>query len=95
MRWQVAIGGDRNAMRVPVMGDGLRHWSFGLFDCFADLSTCTYDSHPLPIATCSIISWLIGDSRPPGNDLSLLYLLAEPAAVYPSRDTRRALSREI
>jgi len=27
-------------MRVPVMGDGLRHWSFSLFDCFADLSTC-------------------------------------------------------
>jgi len=30
-------GGDRNAYRVPVMGDGLRSWSFGLFDCLSDL----------------------------------------------------------
>ncbi|KAI0267421.1 PLAC8 family-domain-containing protein [Gloeopeniophorella convolvens] len=33
-------GGDRNAQRVPIMGDGLRTWSFGLLDCFADLPTC-------------------------------------------------------
>ncbi|KAH9988095.1 PLAC8 family-domain-containing protein [Russula compacta] len=33
-------GGDRNALRVPIMGDGLRPWSYGLFDCFSDLPTC-------------------------------------------------------
>ena len=34
-------GGDRNALRVPVMEDGLRGWSYGIFDCFADWRTCT------------------------------------------------------
>jgi len=33
-------GGDRNMLRVPVLADGLREWSFGLFDCFSDLPTC-------------------------------------------------------
>ncbi|KAI0301247.1 hypothetical protein BC826DRAFT_988336, partial [Russula brevipes] len=33
-------GGDRNALRVPVMADGLRSWSYPLFDCFSDLPTC-------------------------------------------------------
>ena len=32
--------GDRNALRVPVMEDGLRGWSYDIFDCFADLRTC-------------------------------------------------------
>ncbi|KAF8480030.1 PLAC8 family-domain-containing protein [Russula ochroleuca] len=33
-------GGDRNLLRIPVLGNGLRSWSFGLFDCFSDLPTC-------------------------------------------------------
>ena len=33
-------GGDRNALRVPVMEDGLRGWSYDIFDCFADRRTC-------------------------------------------------------
>jgi len=33
-------GGDRNALKVPVMEDGLRGWSYGLYDCFADRKTC-------------------------------------------------------
>jgi len=37
---QVAAGGNKNAMNVQIMGDGFRDWSFDLFDCFADLSTC-------------------------------------------------------
>lgn len=41
---QAATGGNRNAMNMLVMGDGLRDWSYGLFDCFADLSTCMYDT---------------------------------------------------
>ena len=36
-------GGDRNALRVPVMEDGLRGWSYDLFDCFADRRTCMCD----------------------------------------------------
>jgi hypothetical protein len=35
-------GGDRNALKVPVGDDGLRDWSYGLFDCFADLRTCMW-----------------------------------------------------
>jgi hypothetical protein len=35
-------GGDRNTLRIPILSDGLRSWSFGLFDCFADLPTCMY-----------------------------------------------------
>jgi len=34
------IGGDRNALRMPIMSDGLRSWSYELFDCFSDLPTC-------------------------------------------------------
>ena len=44
MPMQAATGGNRNAMNMLVMGDGLRDWSYGLFDCFADLSTCMYDT---------------------------------------------------
>jgi len=33
-------GGDRNAMKMLILCDGLRDWSYGLFDCFADLSAC-------------------------------------------------------
>ncbi|KAI0273900.1 PLAC8 family-domain-containing protein [Russula aff. rugulosa BPL654] len=33
-------GGDRNALRIPVMEDGLRGWSYDIFDCFADKRTC-------------------------------------------------------
>ncbi|KAN0124416.1 PLAC8 family domain containing protein [Russula decolorans] len=33
-------GGDRNALRVPVMEDGLRGWSYDIFDCFSDRRTC-------------------------------------------------------
>lgn len=36
------VGGDRNALRVPIMSDGLRSWSYELFDCFSDLPTCMY-----------------------------------------------------
>jgi len=34
------VGGDRNTLRVPIMSDGLRSWSYELFDCFSDLPTC-------------------------------------------------------
>ena len=44
MPMQVVTGGNMNALNMPVMGDGFRDWSFGLFDCFADLSTCMYDT---------------------------------------------------
>ncbi|KAF8497555.1 PLAC8 family-domain-containing protein [Russula emetica] len=33
-------GGNRNALRIPVMEDGLRGWSYDIFDCFADPRTC-------------------------------------------------------
>ena len=33
-------GGDRNALRIPVMEDGLRGWSYDIFDCFADRRAC-------------------------------------------------------
>ena len=32
--------GDRNARKVPVMEDGLRGWSYGIFDCFSDPREC-------------------------------------------------------
>ena len=40
-------GGDRNANRIPVMEDGLRGWSYDLFDCFADPRTCMWASGQL------------------------------------------------
>jgi hypothetical protein len=36
------VGGDRNALKMPIMSDGLRSWSYELFDCFSDLPTCMY-----------------------------------------------------
>jgi hypothetical protein len=32
--------GNRNALKVPVMEDGLRGWSYGIFDCFSDPREC-------------------------------------------------------
>ena len=62
----------------PFMSDGLRSWSFGLFDCFADLPTCI----SLPVATGSSC-WLTVNIRRPGNVLLQLRLLAKQAAVHP------------
>lgn len=39
-------GGNRNALRVPVLADGLRTWSYGLLDCLTDL----------PMRMCGILS---------------------------------------
>ncbi|KAI0264634.1 PLAC8 family-domain-containing protein [Gloeopeniophorella convolvens] len=33
-------GGRKNVHDVPVQSDGLREWSFGLFNCLGDLPTC-------------------------------------------------------
>jgi hypothetical protein len=74
-------GGDRNTLRIPIMSDGLRPWSFGLFDCFADLPTCMV-SRLLPVAT-GTSCWLTINVRRPGNVLLLLRLLAKQAAVHP------------
>lgn len=58
-------GGDRNALRVPIMGDGLRPWSYGLFDCFSDLPTCMcsiwssihcYLQYPDSLASLGVLS---------------------------------------
>jgi hypothetical protein len=52
------VGGDRNALRVPIMSDGLRSWSYELFDCFSDLPTCMHLwpclSHLLSLAHCQL-----------------------------------------
>jgi hypothetical protein len=32
--------GNRNALKVPVMEDGWRGWSYGIFDCFSDPREC-------------------------------------------------------
>ncbi|KAH9968112.1 PLAC8 family-domain-containing protein [Russula dissimulans] len=45
-------GGNRNAHRVSIMGDGLRDWSFGLFECMSDLPTCLRAT----IAPCYVYS---------------------------------------
>jgi len=37
---QSSGGGDRNVLRVLVEDDGLRKWSYGMRDCFADRRTC-------------------------------------------------------
>jgi len=37
---EASSGGNRNTLRVPVGEDGLRQWSYELFDCFADRRTC-------------------------------------------------------
>jgi len=49
---RVGGGGDRNAHRVSIMGDGLRDWSYGLFDCLSDLPTCFWAT----ISPCYVYS---------------------------------------
>ena len=74
-------GGDRNMLRVPVLADGLRDWSFGVFNCFSDLPTCklctttTYRHLQYPNSLC--------DFRPPVNVLLLLCIRSEQAAICP------------
>lgn len=38
-------GGNRNAKNVPVLENGKRAWSFGLFDCFDDVSAFSMQQH--------------------------------------------------
>ncbi|KAF8497550.1 PLAC8 family-domain-containing protein [Russula emetica] len=37
---QSSGGGDRNGLRVPLIDDRSRTWSYDLFDCFSDSRTC-------------------------------------------------------
>lgn len=79
------VGGDRNALRMPIMSDGLRSWSYELFDCFSDLPTCMYGlwsttHHYLPFSSLHF-----ANLRRPVMLLLLLCLLAEQATVYPPR----------
>ncbi len=37
------VGGNRNAKNCPIGPDGMRDWSFGLFDCFSRGNLCTLD----------------------------------------------------
>lgn len=34
------LGGNRNALNKPVQSNGLRDWSFGIFDYFSECGTC-------------------------------------------------------
>ena len=52
-------GGDRNALKVPVMEDGLRGWSYDIFDCFADRRTCMSGLRSTTLL--SAVSQLTGD----------------------------------
>ena len=72
-------GGNRNALGIPVMEDGLREWSYDLFDCFADYRICMCG---LCSATLSshAVSQLTGDFSCPVLFLLLLCLLTEQAA---------------
>jgi hypothetical protein len=74
-------GGDRNMLRVPVLADGLRDWSFGVFNCFSDLPTCKLCT----TTTCLHLQYhnSLCDFRPPVNVLLLLCLRSEQAAICP------------
>jgi hypothetical protein len=75
-------GGDRNALRVPVMEDGLRGWSYDIFDCFADRRTCMCGlSVNYFIVNLQCPNSLAGDFRRPVLLLLLLCLFAEQAAI--------------
>src|SRR6266567_1445760 len=54
-------GGNRNALGVPVMEDGLRGWSCDIFDCFADRRTCMCDLRSTTLSSPAV-SQLTGDS---------------------------------
>ncbi|KAH9993562.1 PLAC8 family-domain-containing protein [Russula vinacea] len=38
----MSLGGNRNAKNCPIGPDGVRDWSFGLFDCFDRCSLCCW-----------------------------------------------------
>jgi hypothetical protein len=73
-------GGNRNALRVPVMEDGLRGWSYDIFDCFADRRTCMCGLRSSTLSSPAV-SQLTGDFRRPVLLLLLLRLFTEQAAV--------------
>jgi hypothetical protein len=37
---QMATGSRRNALNREIGADGLRDWSYGLFDCFSEWGIC-------------------------------------------------------
>jgi hypothetical protein len=73
-------GGNRNALRVPVMEDGLRGWSYDIFDCFADRRTCMCGLRSSTLSSPAV-SQLTGDFRRPVLLLLLLCLFTEQAAT--------------
>ncbi|KAF8467958.1 PLAC8-domain-containing protein [Russula ochroleuca] len=38
----MSVGGNRNAKNCPIGSDGVRDWSFGLFDCFGRCGLCCW-----------------------------------------------------
>jgi hypothetical protein len=40
----MVVGGNRNANNRPIGVDGMRDWSFGLFDYFNRCGLCTYQN---------------------------------------------------
>ena len=67
--------GDRNALRIPVMEDGLRGWSYDIFDCCADRKTCMCGRWS------TLSCQLTGDFRRTVLLLLLLCLFTEQAAI--------------
>ena len=68
--------GNRNALGIPVMEDGLREWSYDLFDCFTDCRTCMCG-----LCLTTLVPQLTGDFSRPVLFLLLLCLLTEQAAI--------------
>ena len=58
------------------MEDGLRGWSYDLFDCFADPRTCMCGLWPTTLLSPAV-SQLTGDFRRPVLLLLLLFLFTE------------------
>ena len=47
----MVAAGNKNANNLPIGADGMRDWSFGLFDCFARCDLCTYQNWSTTRAT--------------------------------------------
>ena len=72
--------GNRNALGIPVIEDGLRGWSYDLFDCFADRRTCMCGLRSTTLWPPTV-SQLIGGFRRRVLFLLLLCLFTGQAAI--------------